>query len=203
MATLRFNHFKKTSNLNELNRISDFLDGKNLKDLKDIKKFKETKKLSKNITNKERYYNDAGVTYDYISVLRRSGQFDLAQKPNVFGNQFVQIPAWANPRRVELTSSALIAPVVLYNCMPGFRRASLFLETDKQSSDRTTGPIRARTGTPQQTHRGRRITHSLVHGAPTKAVRAHVTRTESVNNAASRPCPCSWSRAQRAHQRSP
>jgi hypothetical protein len=41
MATLRFNHFKKTSNLNELNRISDFLDGKNLKDLKDIKKYKE------------------------------------------------------------------------------------------------------------------------------------------------------------------
>ena len=80
MATLRFNHFKKTSNLNELNRISDFLDGKNLKDLKDMKKFKETKKLSKNIINKERYYNDAGVTYDYISVLRRSGQFDLAQK---------------------------------------------------------------------------------------------------------------------------
>ena len=80
MATLRFKHFKKTSNLRELNRISDFLDGKNLKDLKDIKKFKETKKLSKNITNKNRYYNDAGVTYDYISVLRRSGQFDLAQK---------------------------------------------------------------------------------------------------------------------------
>ena len=80
MAILRFKHFKKTSDLKELNRISYFLDAKNLKDLKDIKKYKETKKLSKNFRNKKRDYNDAGVTYEYISVLRRSGQFDLAQK---------------------------------------------------------------------------------------------------------------------------
>ena len=80
LATLRFKHFKKTSELKELDRISDFLDEKNLKDLKDIKKYKEVKKLSKNFANKKRDYNDAGITYDYISLLRRSSQFDLAQK---------------------------------------------------------------------------------------------------------------------------
>ncbi len=80
LATLRFKHFKKTSDLKELNRISDFLDEKNLGDLRNIKKLKETKRISKKFTNKKRYYDDAGVTYDYISVLRRSGQFDLAQK---------------------------------------------------------------------------------------------------------------------------
>ncbi len=79
-ATLRFKHFKKTSDLKELDRISIFLDEKELKILKDITKYKKTKKLSKNFKYKGRDFNDVGVAYDYISLLRRSSQFDLAQK---------------------------------------------------------------------------------------------------------------------------
>ena len=79
MATQRFKHFKKKSDLNELDRISIFLDEKELKILKDIKKYKKIKKLSKNFTYKAKDFNDVGVAYDYISLLRRSGQFDLAQ----------------------------------------------------------------------------------------------------------------------------
>ena len=80
MATKRFKHFKKKSDLNELDRISIFLDGKELKILKSVKQYKEIKKLSKNFTYKAKDFNDVGVAYDYISLLRRSGQFDLAQK---------------------------------------------------------------------------------------------------------------------------
>ncbi len=79
-ATQRFKHFKKTTNLKELDRISIFLDEKETKLLKDITKYKKTKKLSKNFIYKERVFNDVGLAYDYISLLRRSGQFDLAQK---------------------------------------------------------------------------------------------------------------------------
>ena len=80
MATQRFKHFKKKSDLNELDRISIFLDEKELKILKNVKQYKEIKKLSKNFTYKAKDFNDVGVAYDYISLLRRSGQFDLAQK---------------------------------------------------------------------------------------------------------------------------
>ena len=45
-----------------------------------VKKHKKIKKLSKNFTYKAKDFNDVGVAYDYISLLRRSGQFDLAQK---------------------------------------------------------------------------------------------------------------------------
>ena len=79
-ATQRFKHFKRTSDLNELDRISIFLNDKELKILKDITKYKKTKKLSKKSTHKERDFDDVGVAYDYISLLRRSGQFDSAQK---------------------------------------------------------------------------------------------------------------------------
>ena len=80
MATQRFKHFKKKSDLNELDRISIFLDERELKILKNVKKYKKIKKLSKNFTYKAKDFNDVGVAYDYISLLRRSGQFDLAQK---------------------------------------------------------------------------------------------------------------------------
>ncbi|MDC3170390.1 hypothetical protein OA871_05035, partial [Paracoccaceae bacterium] len=80
MATQRFKHFKKKSDLNELDRISIFLDEKELKILKNVIKYKKIKKLSKNFTYKARDFNDVGLAYDYISLLRRSGQFDLAQK---------------------------------------------------------------------------------------------------------------------------
>ena len=80
MATQRFKHFKKKSDLNELDRISIFLDEKELKILKSVKQYKKIKKLSKNFTYKAKDFNDVGVAYDYISLLRRSGQFDLAQK---------------------------------------------------------------------------------------------------------------------------
>ena len=80
MATQRYKHFKKTSDLKELDRISNFLDEKDLKNLKNITKYKKTKKLPKNFTYKARDFNDVGVVYDYISLLRRSGQFDFAQK---------------------------------------------------------------------------------------------------------------------------
>ena len=80
MATQRFKHFKKKSDLNELDRISIFLDEKELKILKSVKQYKEIKKLSKTSTYKTKDFNDVGVAYDYISLLRRSGQFDLAQK---------------------------------------------------------------------------------------------------------------------------
>ena len=80
MATQRFKHFKKKSDLNELDRISIFLDEKELKILKRVKQYKKIKKLSKNFTYKAKDFNDVGVAYDYISLLRRSGQFDLAQK---------------------------------------------------------------------------------------------------------------------------
>ncbi len=80
MATQRFKHFKKQSDLNELDRISIFLDEKELKILKNVKKYNKIKKLSKNFTYKAKDFNDVGVAYDYISLLRRSGQFDLAQK---------------------------------------------------------------------------------------------------------------------------
>ena len=79
-ATLRFKHFKKTSDLKELDRTSIFLDERELKILKDIKKYKNIKKLPKNFAHRERVFNDVGLAYDYISLLRRSGQFDLAQK---------------------------------------------------------------------------------------------------------------------------
>ena len=80
MATQRFKHFKKKSDLNELDRISIFLDEKELKILKSVKQYKKIKKLSKNFTYKAKDFNDVGVAYDYISLLRRSGQYDLAQK---------------------------------------------------------------------------------------------------------------------------
>ncbi len=80
MATQRFKHFKKKSDLNELDRISIFLDEKELKILNSVKQYKEIKKLSKNFTYKAKDFNDVGVAYNYISLLRRSGQFDLAQK---------------------------------------------------------------------------------------------------------------------------
>ena len=75
MASRRFKHFKKISDLNQLDRVSIFLNEKELEILKIIKKYKKTKKLSKKSTYKERELDDVGVAYDYISLLRKSGQY--------------------------------------------------------------------------------------------------------------------------------